>query len=138
MHFEYNCWLNTNMKKTNFEHADPILSVSDMGATLKYYLDVLGFKNASWGNNYFTHIHRDTAGIYLCQGGQGHSGTWVWIGVDDVAALYEEYVASGARIRLAPQNYPWAYEMHVEDPDGHVLRFGSESKRDMPFAEANF
>jgi hypothetical protein len=23
-------------------------------------------------------------------------------------------------------NRPWAYEMQVEDPDGHVLRFGSE------------
>jgi len=75
------------MKKVNFEHADPILRVSDMGVTLKYYLDVLGFRNASWGNNDFTHIHRDTAGIHLCRGGQGRSGTWVWIGVDDVAAL---------------------------------------------------
>ena len=53
-------------------------------------------------------------------------GTWAWIGVEDVAALYEEYKASGAKIRMNPKNFPWAYEMHVEDPDGHVLRFGSE------------
>ena len=126
------------MKKTNFEHADPILSVSDMAVTLSYYLDVLGFSNADWGNNDFTHVHRDTAGIYLCRRGQGQSGTWVWIGVADVAVLYNEYKASGAKIRLAPENYPWAYEMHVEDPDGHVLRFGSEARNDLLFAEPDF
>ena len=127
-----------NKPKTYFEHADPILSVNDMVVTLKYYVDVLGFKNADWGSDYFTHVHRDTAGIYLCQGGQGKVGTWVWIGVDDVALLYEEYKASGATIRLAPENYPWAYEMHVEDPDGHVLRFGSDARDDIPFPTANF
>ena len=37
-------------------------------------------------------------------------------------------LAKGARIRDAPQNYPWAYEFSVEDPDGHVLRIGSEPK----------
>jgi predicted enzyme related to lactoylglutathione lyase len=127
-----------NTPKTEFEHAEPILSVSDMAVTLKYYVDVLGFRNADWGSEYFTHVQRGTAGIYLCQGGQGRPGTWVWIGVEDVAALYEEYSASGARIRLAPENYPWAYEMHVEDPDGHVLRLGSDARDDIPFATPNF
>jgi hypothetical protein len=83
-------------------------------------------------------VNRDTAGIYLCKGGQGQPGTWVWIGVDDVDVLYQEYLTSGAKIRLQPNNYPWAYEMHVEDPDGHVLRFGAEPKKDKPFAVASF
>ena len=69
-------------------------------------------------------MNRDCAGIYLCQGGQGRPGTWVWLGVEDVESLHEEYKASGAQIRHAPLNYPWAYEMKVEDPDGHILRFG--------------
>jgi hypothetical protein len=42
---------------------------------------------------------------------------------------------SGARIRQEPENYSWAYEMQVEDPNGHVLRFGSEPLKDRPFAE---
>ena len=37
-----------------------------------------------------------------------------------------KYVALGVKIRMAPTNYPWALEMHVEDPDGNVIRFGSE------------
>ena len=83
-------------------------------------------------------MNRDGAGIYLCQGGQGAAGTWVWVGVEDVGALYEEYQASGATIRLPPSNFPWAYEMHLEDPDGHVIRFGSEPRPGLPFAEATF
>jgi hypothetical protein len=51
----------------------------------------------------------------------------VWIGVGDAGALFEEYKGRGARIRNPPANFPWAYEMQVEDLDGNVLRMGSES-----------
>jgi predicted enzyme related to lactoylglutathione lyase len=118
--------------RTRFEGSTPILKVGDMAASLRYYLGVLGFKNADWGTDDFTCVHRDRAAIYLCRGGQDQSGTWVWIGVEDVVALHQEYQASGARIRHAPRNFPWAYEMKVEDPDGHVLRFGSEPRAAMP------
>jgi len=124
--------------KTNFERANPILNVADMSASVSYYVERLGFANAEWGNEFFTSVNRDGAGIYLCQGGQGHAGTWVWVCVEDVATLYEEYTASGAKIVSAPRNYPWAFEIHVEDPDGHVLRFGSEPKCDQPFDTPNF
>ncbi len=124
--------------RTRFEHADPILSVKSMAASLAYYQGVLGFRNAPWGGESFTCVSRDGACIYLCQGGQGGPGTWVWVGVEDVAALFAEYQATGARIRKAPVNYTWAYEMQVEDPDGHVLRFGSEPRTDQPYAEAEF
>lgn len=46
--------------------------------------------------------------------------------VEDATALYQEYVASGARVRHPPRNYPWALEIHIQDPDGHILRFASE------------
>jgi uncharacterized glyoxalase superfamily protein PhnB len=123
---------------TRFEHANPILRIRSMAASLEYYVDVLGFRNAPWGTKFFRSVNRDGAGIYLCQGGQGSPGTWVWVGVEDVAELYEEYQASGAKIRMPPGNYPWAYEMHVEDPDGHVIRFGSETRGDLPINEAGF
>ena len=124
--------------KTRFERVIPILRVNNLGVALEYYVGVLGFKGAEWGNELFTEVSRDGADIYLCQRGQGAPGTWVWVGVEDVEALFAEYQASGAKIRLPPGNYPWAYEMHVEDPDGHVIRFGSEPRRDLPIAEATF
>jgi catechol 2,3-dioxygenase-like lactoylglutathione lyase family enzyme len=120
------------MGRTRFEGAEPILSVADMSRSLRYYVDVLGFENAAWGSGDFTRVSRDDAGIYLSEGDQGHAGTWVWIGVEDVAGLHEEYTMSGARILHEPRNYPWAYEMKVVDPDGHVLRFGSEPREDIP------
>jgi predicted enzyme related to lactoylglutathione lyase len=40
--------------------------------------------------------------------------------------LREEIVARGVKLRMEPKNFPWAKEIHVEDPDGNVIRFGSE------------
>jgi predicted enzyme related to lactoylglutathione lyase len=114
--------------RTRFEHADPILNVASMERSLRYYVDVLGFASAEWGSSDFTCVSRDAANIYLCEGDQGRPGTWVWVGVEDVETLHEEYKQSGATILQPPENYPWAYEMKVGDPDGHVLRFGSEPK----------
>jgi predicted enzyme related to lactoylglutathione lyase len=104
-----------------------------MAASVRYYTEALGFVNAEWGTDYFTLLSRDGASIYQCQGSQGHSGTWAWIGVEDVDALYREYAESGANVCHPPRNYPWALEVHVEDPDGHILRFGSEPLANRPF-----
>lgn len=114
------------MTRTRFEHAEPILRVENLARSVRYYVEVLGFQNAEWGGDDFTHVSRDGAGIYLCEQAQGQAGTWVWIGVEDVASLFAEYTERGADIVEAPVNYPWAYEMKVRDLDGHVLRFGSE------------
>jgi len=110
------------------ECIEPILRVEDMESSLRFYVDVLGFEKASWGGADFTHVSRDGHGIYLCRGGQGQPGTWVWIGVEDVEKLHEEYQLRGVAIRLPPTNFPWALEMQIEDPDGNVLRIGSEPR----------
>jgi catechol 2,3-dioxygenase-like lactoylglutathione lyase family enzyme len=114
------------VSRTTFERANPILRVTDMERSVRYYVDVLGFTNADWGGDDFTCVSRDGADIYLSLGDQGQPGTWVWIGVGDVRVLHEEYVGAGATILHPPENFPWAREMKVGDPDGHVLRFGSD------------
>jgi predicted enzyme related to lactoylglutathione lyase len=114
--------------RVRFETGNPILRVENMAASVRFYVGMLGFENASWGNDQFTSVSRDSAGIYLCQGGQGRGGAWVWLGVEDVERLHEEYLMRGAVIRMPPTNYPWALEMQIEDPDGNVLRFGSEPR----------
>jgi catechol 2,3-dioxygenase-like lactoylglutathione lyase family enzyme len=117
--------------RTKFEHASPILNVSSMARSERYYVDVLGFGNAEWGGDDFTCVTRDGANIYLSEGDQGQPGTWVWLGVEDVEALHKEYIRSGATILQPPENFSWAREMKVADPDGHVLRFGSDPKDDV-------
>lgn len=106
----------------------PILRVRSLKRSLAYYIDLLGFQ-VEWGGedgSTMASVGRDGCSIMLCEGGQGHPGTWVWIGVDDIRPFYALLSRGGAIIRQEPENRPWAYEMQVEDPDGHVLRFGSE------------
>ena len=116
------------------ENTVPILRVRSMAASIHYYENALGFERAPWGDT-FTNVSRDGWGIYLCEGDQGQPGTWVWIGVEDVQVLQAELQARGARIVQPPTNYPHALEMRVEDPDGHILRFGSGPLEDQPFIE---
>jgi catechol 2,3-dioxygenase-like lactoylglutathione lyase family enzyme len=116
-----------------FEGISPILRVRSLRASIDYYVSVLGFK-VDWEDpGTFASVSRGRCGIFLCEGDQGNPGAWVWIGVEDSERLFEEYSARGARIRHPPTNYRWAYEMQIEDPDGNVLRFGSEPKVDRPF-----
>lgn len=122
-------------KHVRFHYPSPILRVRSLQASIDYYVKVLGF-SLDWHHpGVIASVSRDRATIMLCEGDQGRAGTWIWIGVNDCAALFTEYTARGASIPLPPTNYPWAYEMHVEDRDGHVLRLGSEPRQDLPFSE---
>jgi catechol 2,3-dioxygenase-like lactoylglutathione lyase family enzyme len=125
-----------NEDRFHIENIAPILRVSDMAKSLRFYVDILGFKNAEWGDEYFTSVQRDNTGLYLCQGGQGQPGMWVWIGFDgDIKALHQRLVSRGVSIKLPPTNFSWAHEMQVEDPDGHVLRFGTDPDVNESFAD---
>ena len=108
----------------------PILRVVSLPRSLQYYVQVLGF-GVEWGDeagSAMASVARDGHSIMLCQGDQGHPGTWIWIGVEDIDPLFDQYQRRGATFRQTPINRPWAYEMQIEDPDGHVLRFGSEPR----------
>ena len=112
--------------------AVPIFRVEDLDASLAYYIDRLGFQ-LQWRTNPLASVGRDRTSIMLSEGDQGHAGTWVWIAVNDVDALYAEFESRGALLRHPPTNYPWgSRECQVTDPDGHVLRFGAESNPDDP------
>lgn len=119
------------------ERIVPILNVGNLKASVEYYVGRLGF-SIEFETEHMVGVSRDGHQIMLCLTGQGHSGTWVWIGVEDVEKLLSEFQASGAIIRHLPQNYPWALEMKVMDPDGHVLRFGSEPNENEPFVSFSF
>jgi len=109
-----------------FEGSQPILRVSDLEASVRYYVDVLGFRIGF--HEAIASVSRGGCALFLVEGDQGNPGSWVWVGVSDVDLVHAEYLRSGARIRQPPTNFPWACEMQVEDLDGNVLRVGSESK----------
>jgi len=121
---------------TLLEGNTPIFRVESLSASIDYYVNVLGFKVDWHEPGIMASVsRRSRCSLMLCEGDQGHPGTWVWIGAEDVESLFEEYKLTGAKIRHPPTNYAWAYEMQIEDPDGHVLRFGSEPKNDQPLGE---
>jgi len=118
-----------------FGGVTPILRVEKLDVSLAFYTERLGFAE-EWRDGGFASVARGRATLMLCEGDQGHAGTWVYVGVSDADALHEELRARGVAIRHPPANYPWgAREMQVTDPDGHVLRFGSDALPGEPLGE---
>ena len=124
----------TTKAAARIEGIVPILNVRSLQVSIDYYVGLLGFRVGWQESGVMAAVSRDRASIMLCEGEQGNPGTWLWIGVEDADVFFGEFSASGATIGLAPTNYPWAFEFHVKDPDGHVLRFGSDPKADRPFS----
>ena len=79
---------------TRMAHATPILRVNDLAVSFDYYTRVLGFRG-DWVTGGFGSVTRDRCSLMLCEGGQGHGGTWVWTGVEDVERLFAEWSVSG-------------------------------------------
>jgi catechol 2,3-dioxygenase-like lactoylglutathione lyase family enzyme len=124
-----------------FERVTPILSVSDVDASIAYYQDKLGFADHwHWGDPVaFGGVSRDEIEIFFCRDAQGSPGTWMSIWVDDVDALHQEFQARGADIVQPPTTFDWSVrEMNVRDPDGHRIRFSMPSDQPgdgVPLAE---
>ena len=127
-----------NSSPVVFRRVTPVLRTNNLAASLDYYVRVLGF-HVDWSDDdggSFASVSRNDCHCFLALGDQGHTGSWVWIGVSDVDALHAELLAKGARVRHPPANYPWgSRELHVEDLDGNVLRLGSENKPGEPYGD---
>lgn len=107
-----------------------VLGVADMGRSLAYYKDALGFSAATWGEPpTFAIMQRGTVSIALALVADGRpavSRNWAaYIHVQDVDRLYAELVALGVAIPHAPETRFYnCREFVVDDPDGHVIAFG--------------
>src|SRR5882757_9686112 len=78
-----------------FDGVCPILRVRDVSASIDYYARMLGFV-LDWQASYFASVSRGKCHIFLPRD-QGQPGGWVWIGIEDADALFEEYRRSGAK-----------------------------------------
>ena len=125
----------TSAPRASTGKAIPILRVANLDASVEYYVARLGFER-EWNSQGMASVRRDGTSLMLCEGDQGHPGSWLWISVTDVDALYAELEARGARLRHAPANYPWgSRECQVTDLDGHVLRFGADLLEGAPMGD---
>ena len=113
----------------------PVLIVPDVAEALEYYRDQLGFEVDQWEPNpaAYGYAQRDACHIHLCQGEPARPNHEVvqpdlfdvYVGTDDVAALHEEFQASGADLLHGPIERPWGMlEIRIQDPFGYILAFG--------------
>lgn len=111
-----------------FKHTVPIFYSSHVPSSLAYYTEVLGFEDKwGWGDPpTFGGVSKNSVEIFFCEKGQGNPGTWCSIMVDDIDEYYKSIKTKGAKILSTPETMEWGIrEMLVQDPDGHIIRFGS-------------
>ncbi len=104
----------------------PILCVRDFQEAVDYYTNKLRFKVLwEWGDPPgFGCVRLGKVEIFFCLNGQGSPGTWMSIFMDDVDGYCHQITALGAEVVYGPQDEPWGCrEIHVRDPNGHVIRF---------------
>ena len=126
------------MSRPGFDCVTPIVCVSDMSVSLRYYHECMGFDIAwTWSEDAafdepeqptFACVVRGNISLFLCENDQGNPGGWMCLNLPDTAALatvYDEYRTAGARIVEPPVDCPWGMrEMLVTDPDGNRFRIG--------------
>ncbi len=120
-----------------FESLIPIFGVRDMAAAIGYYEAKLGFrKEWGWGDPpTFACVMRDETRLFLSQVDNPSRAT-VYVTVNNVDALYEDYRRRAPNGLKAPENYPWGNrEIEVLDLDGHRLVIASEAGVTTPEAE---
>jgi predicted enzyme related to lactoylglutathione lyase len=115
-----------------FGAAMPVFRVEDVKASIAYYVDALGFELQWQAGEGFAGVKRGDCSIMLTNDNQSQARMWIWIGVEDVRELHREFEKSGAKVRNPPNNFEWAVEMQIEDPDGNVVRIGSDPEKDKP------
>jgi catechol 2,3-dioxygenase-like lactoylglutathione lyase family enzyme len=105
----------------------PILYVRDFTEAMNYYTGKLLFEKLwDWGTPpSFGAVRLGNVEIFFCLGEQGRPGTWLSIFVDDVDDYFQRIKKLGAEVIYGPQDEPWGVrEIHVRDPNQHVIRFG--------------
>jgi hypothetical protein len=105
----------------------PILCVRDFGEAMEYYTKKLLFRKLwDWGKPpTFGAVGLGNVEIFFCLRGQGQPGTWLSIFVDDVDDYFERITRLGAEVIYGPKSESWGVrEIHVRDPNRHVIRFG--------------
>ena len=117
------------------KQAIPNIFVEDFQKSLAYYTGPLGFRSLFvYGETpFYAHVARDAAVLALRHVGKpvidhtaGEDLLSAFVEVSDVDALHAAFQVSGARVRQAPRDEPWAMRsLIVSDPDDNLICFAS-------------
>ena len=110
----------------------PQLRVTDMAASLRFYVNGLGFTE-DWRHQFepglplFVQLTREGQTIFLTgHAGDCQPGGAVYFKVADVDACHRGFAGDPAHIHAAPHDTEWGTrEMVLVDPDHNRLRFAT-------------
>jgi len=109
-----------------FQTAIPILFVDDVSRSIAYYQESLGF-NLQWNaGSKSALVTRGNSTLLLAATLHSSSPAQVWIEVDDVHHLFEEFLIAGAVIISPPNDLESGTEMQIADPDNNLLWFRAD------------
>ena len=116
-----------------FSHAATVLPVDNLIETAEFYQKKMGFDISSMYGDppYYAIANRDkNVSIHLSEREDTTNKIQpcnVYIFVNDVDAVYDEYQSKGLEIFAPPENQAYGMrEFEVVDLNGHFLTFGQE------------
>lgn len=111
-----------------FEKSNPILYSKDVARSVAFYKEQLGFDDGwVWDDEAtFGGVVKGNVEIFFSKENQGNPGTWLCIILDNVDEYYASIKDKDVKILSLPVSHEWNMrEMVVQDPDGHIIRFGN-------------
>jgi len=122
-----------NLQKELFSHAATVLAVANVGESLDYYENKLGFKcNFKWNDPAdYAVLKRGEISIHLTKSDSAEyiskNRTSIYIFVHDIDAVYREFSEKKISINTPIGNREYGMrEFDVRDPDGYIMGFGKE------------
>ena len=111
------------LASTRWNHANPVLEVSDVSRAIAYYRDVFGLTPSWMWEDRIGGVHTDDSSIeiYVSRAEQP-SRSRLAVFVDDADAAHERYRTAGAEIVDELKTQPWGLRgFTVRDPDGNLV-----------------
>jgi lactoylglutathione lyase len=112
----------------SFREPFPILYVDDVGRSIRFYTESLGFEvSYRWpqdGETVFAFLRLDPLGIAVSRRAPEHKGRdfELCLYTDDADRAAGQLRSAGAEEVQAPQDEPWGERRtYFRDPDGHLV-----------------
>ena len=119
-------------EQPRFDYVAPVLRVADLGRSIAFYRDCLGFALEFEYEGFYAGVVRDGCRIHLkCaapverdqaafEAAEHLDACFVAVAVD---RLYAQFAAAGAPFSVPLRVMPYGQECYVRDPDGYILGF---------------
>jgi predicted enzyme related to lactoylglutathione lyase len=117
---------------SRLQYVAPVLRVADLGRSLMYYRDRLGFDLEFNYEGFYASVIRDGCRVHLnCSAPlerdqrafEAAEHLDACFGVEDAEALANAFASSGAVLSVKLRSMPYGREFYVRDPDGYILGF---------------